>query len=183
MRWEERLLALFDDLEQQAEGLALAERDAEVAEQARAEYARVDLASRFHASLGRALVLAVTGSGQVDATLVRVGDGWCLLEAGRQEWIVRLEAVASVRGLADRAVGQEARPLGARLGLASALRGVADSRAETVLHRLDGTWLRGTWGRVGADFAELLVGDDGGWGPGRTVEVVPFSAVSSVRSV
>ena len=36
MRWEERLLDLFDDLEQQADGLALAERDALVAEQSRA---------------------------------------------------------------------------------------------------------------------------------------------------
>ena len=59
MRWEERLLDLFDDLEQQADGIALAERDALVAEQSRAEYAAVTLADRLHASVGTRLLLDV----------------------------------------------------------------------------------------------------------------------------
>src|SRR4051794_10210086 len=62
MRWEERLLDLFDDLEQQAEGLALIGRDAEVAELSRAEYAQVDLADRLHASEGRSVRFGVNGS-------------------------------------------------------------------------------------------------------------------------
>ena len=59
MSWEQRLLAVFDDLEQQAEGLALAERDAAVEELSRAGYAEVELAARLHAATGNELVLVV----------------------------------------------------------------------------------------------------------------------------
>ena len=44
MSWEESMFAVFDDLEQQAQGLHLAERDAEVADLTVAEYSRVSLA-------------------------------------------------------------------------------------------------------------------------------------------
>ena len=54
-------LELFDDLEQQAEGLALAERDARVAERCRAEYAEVDLVARLHASVGTPVQVEVRG--------------------------------------------------------------------------------------------------------------------------
>ena len=46
MSWHESMFAVFDDLEQQAEGLHLAERDAEVADLTLAEYTRVTLAAR-----------------------------------------------------------------------------------------------------------------------------------------
>lgn len=178
MAWEDRLADVIDDLEQQAEGLALAERDAEVAEQSRAEYAVVDLVGRLHASLGRRLLLSVTGVGPVDATVIRVGEGWCLVAAGGHEWLLRLSAVGTLRGLADRAVTAEARPVTARLGFGSALRRIQDVRAETVLHRLDGALARGRLGRVGADFCEVEVGE---WGSG-VVEVVPFQALAAVRT-
>src|SRR5438128_2529587 len=71
MRWRDRLWDVLDDLEQQAEGLALAARDAEVAEQSRAEYARVDLSARLHGSLGRRLTLGVRG---VDAVLLPAAE-------------------------------------------------------------------------------------------------------------
>jgi hypothetical protein len=168
---------LFDDLEQQAEGLALVGRDAEVAEATRAEYARVDLAARLHACLGEGLLVGVTGLGTVDAVLRRVGDGWCLLGAGAQEWLVRLAAVDSVRGLTDRAVVPEARPLTGRLGLASALRGVSDARADVVLHLLDGSVLRGSLARVGADFVDVRTGE----GRSGYVDTLPFGAIAAVR--
>ena len=41
MAWEEELFALLDDLEQQAEALYDAERDAELADRSRAEYQQV----------------------------------------------------------------------------------------------------------------------------------------------
>ncbi|MGZ6803539.1 MAG: hypothetical protein ACXVFU_10830 [Nocardioidaceae bacterium] len=157
MRWEERLLAVFDDLEQQAEGLALAERDAAVAELAAAEYAHVDLASRLHGSVGLPLTLDVTGHGAVAGVLARAGADWLLVEdpAGRGEWLVRLAAVTEVRGASPAARSVEARGPGARLGLGSALRGLAEERAEVRLARLDGSRLAGYVGRVGADFLEL----------------------------
>jgi hypothetical protein len=187
MRWDERLAGLFDDLEQQAEGLALADRDAEVAEALRAEYSQLDLASRLFASLGARVRLQVSGVGGVEGLLRRAGEGWCLLDTAAQEWVVRLSAVTAARGLVDRGVVSTARPLTARLGLGSVLRGLGEARADTVLHRTDGTLLRGRLGRVGADFVELAVpGDAEGYDdPGRDLgpDVVPFAALAAVRSV
>ena len=177
MRWDDRLGDLFDDLEQQAEGLALAERDAEVAEQSRAEYARVDLAARLHASVGARLRVTVPGVGPLDGLLRRVGDDWCLLEVGEREWIIRTSAAGALRGVADRAVPEPLRPVTARLGWASAMRGAAAGRGDVVLHRWDGTRDRGALGRVGADFVELL-GEDGA----GQLAVVPLACLVAVRS-
>ena len=178
MRWDDGLAALFDDLEQQAEALAIAERDSEVSEAVRAEYSQVDLASRLHGSLGGPLRLGVTGVGTVDGRLRRVGDGWCLIDTGQWEWLVRLAAVSSVRGLGDRAVPASVRPLTGRLGLASALRGLVELGAQSVLHRTDATLLQGRLGRVGADFVELAVAGEGA----GYLEVVPLIALAAVRS-
>ncbi len=185
MRWEEMLLDLFDDLEQQAEGLALAERDVEVAELSRAEYAQVDFASRLHASTGHRVVLVVAGMGHVDATILRVGADWLLADDGAHEWILRIAALAHVRGLSEQAVGEQHRPVPARVGVGSALRSVAESRAAVVLHRLDGALVRGQLRRVGADFVELWVSEHAeAWRPGPEghVEVVPFSGLAAVRA-
>jgi hypothetical protein len=179
MRWDAQLGRLFEDLEQQAEGLAIAERDVEVAEQSRAEYARVDLAGRWQASVGHRLLLDVCGVGALDGTLVRVGAGWCLVHVGTAEWVVRGKAVGAVRGLSDRAVVEQARPVTAWLSLASALRAVAESREEVVAHRLDGALARGSLVRVGGDFVDLRVAEDR---PGP-LETVPFAALAAVRSV
>ena len=179
MRWDERLLDLFDDLEQQAEGLALAERDALVAEQSRAEYAGVDLAARLHGSTGARVQVDVTGLGSLDGTVLRTGDGWCLLAVGGREWIVVIAAATALRGLAEGGVGERARPLTGRLGLGSALRGVAESGGEAVLHLRDGAVTRGALGRVGADFVEVRPGSDPGRAAGAAV-VLPFAAIAAL---
>ena len=177
MRWEEHLFAVFDDLEQQAEGLALVERDTEVAELARAGYAEVDLVARLHASVGADVGVDLAGCDAVRGRLCRVGADWFLLAAGPLEWIVRLPAVMSVRGLSERALGPEARGLGARLGLGSALRGVAEGRHEVVLHRIDGRRVEGVLARVGADFVELSVRAEQA---APVTAAVPFGAVAAV---
>jgi hypothetical protein len=174
MRWEDRLTALFDDLEQQAEGLALAERDAEVAERSRAEYAGVDLAARLHASVERSVAVHVVGFGWLVAPLTRVGADWCLFVDGHQEWVVPFAAVSAARGLSERAVGVSARRVTARLGLGSFLRGVAESREPVLVHRRDGASHRGAVRRVGADFLELS-GHDG------TVDLLPFGHLAALR--
>jgi hypothetical protein len=175
MRWDERLEGLFDDLEQQAEGLALSERDALVAEQRVAEYARVDLAARLHGSVGTRLGCEVVGVGRVEGGLSRVGDGWLLLETDHEEWLVRLYAVLALHGLSERAVAADLRRVTARLGVASALRQVAEDCAEVLVHLIDGRTLRVLLGRVGADFVEVA---DAGT---RQVSVLPFTAVAAVR--
>jgi hypothetical protein len=180
MPLDPRLAALFDELEQQAAGLELAERDRELAEQRRAEYATVDLVSRLHASVGSRVQLAAPVVGVLEGVLSRVGVGWLLLQTGSPgpgtEWLVRTAAIASMRGLSDRAVPAEVRSVTARLGLGSALRQVVASGRGAVLHLGDGRVVHGVPVRVGADFAEVRVVD----GPAYT-EVVPFSALVALQ--
>ena len=175
MTWEEELFAVLDDLEQQAEALYDAERDAELADRSRAEYQQVTLASRLMASVGTPLRLDVTGVGTVSGTLDRVGAGWCLLSGHAQDWVLRLEAVAAVHGASDRSLPEVAWSPVARLGLGSALRRLADAGERCVLHLLDGTAHDALLRRVGADFVEAGVGG------GRTV-LVAFSALAAVQS-
>jgi hypothetical protein len=174
--WEQRLLAVFDDLEQQAEGLALAERDARVTDLSRAGYGEIDLLARLHGAVGTGVALTVAGAGRVRGTVVRAGADWLLLDDGGHEWLVRPAAVVEARGLPDRAVEAAGRPLTARLGLGSVLRSVAADAEPVLLHRTDGEVLGGRLHRVGADFVEIV--DDGQAGG---VAVVPWHAVAAVR--
>jgi hypothetical protein len=180
--WEQRLLALFDDLEQQAEGLALAERDGRVADLSRAGYGELDLLSRLHGAVGCPVLVRVTGLGQLRGTVVRVGADWLLADDGRHEWLVRLAAVEGVGGLPDRAVDPAARPVTARLGLGSVLRSVAEDAAPVVVHRVGGATRRARVRRVGRDFVELGPDEPAPAGPvADQLEVVPFAAVAAVR--
>ena len=173
MTWEARLLDLFEDLEQQAEGAALAARDSEVAELARAEYSEIDLASRCHASVGQQAELTGPAGLVVRGRLARAGDGWCLVVGEGQEWLFALPHLLAVRGLSAQARPPVLRPLTARLGLGSVLRELAAEQAEVTLVRADGELRKARLGRVGRDFLELA--SEAGQ------EVVPFSAVAAVR--
>ncbi len=190
MTWEQRLLDLFEDLEQQAEGVALSARDAEVAELARAEYSEVDLESRWHASVGQVVEVSGAHGLAVRGRVARVGCDWCLLamegepsvadQAERTaECVLALSAVVAARGLSPRARPPQLRPVTSRLGLGSALRGIAEERASVVLLRSDGARRRGVVGRVGRDFLELL-GSEGADGADGATDLVPFSAVAAV---
>ncbi|MCW2844906.1 MAG: hypothetical protein JWN22_2822 [Nocardioides sp.] len=175
MSWEEELFALFDDLEQQAEALYDAERDAELADRSRAEYHHVSLASRLMASVGQEVTLDLLGVGVVAGTLERVGSGWCLLRGPAQDWVVRAAAVAALHGASDRSVPEVAWSPLTKLGLGSALRRVADAGERCVLHLVDGGRHDVVLRRVGADFVEARVGAD------RTV-LVAFEALAAVQS-
>ena len=177
MSWEQQLLDLFEDLEQQAAGLDLVARDAEVAELERAQYAEVDLAARWHASVGATVRMTVLGVGTIAGRLARVGAGWCLLAAespAERETIVALPAVSVVRGLSPRAAPPQARSVVTRLGLGSALRRVAEEQQVVEAARIDGGRSRGRVARVGADFVELV-------GEEAAIEVIPFAALAVVR--
>ena len=184
MQWDHGLGDLFEDLEQQAEGLRLAERDAEIADRSTAEYAEVTFAARIHASTSHDVRLLVRGVGAVDGTLLRAGLDWCLVGsvAPNRKWVIRLPAVQSAAGLSERAVSEAARPAVTRLGLGSVLRRVAESRRSVVLTHLDGRQTQGSLLRVGADFVEVAQeGEDPGRGAGR-INVVPFAAVAAVHA-
>ena len=157
MAWDERLFDLLDDLEGQAGALYAADREAELADRSRAEYAAVTLASRLVASVGRSVTLDLAGAGRVSGELTRVGAGWCLLRGGAREWLVPTDAVEASEGLSERAVPEVAWPSVAKLGLGSALRRLADEGAACVVVSRSGTRYDVVLERVGADFVEARV--------------------------
>ena len=175
MSWDEDLFAVLDDLEQQAEAIYAAERDAEVADRSRAEYGAVTLASRLMASLDTELTVGVTGVGRLTGTLRRVSKGWLLLGSAGSEWVVPLPAVTSVSGASARSVPEVAWSPITRLGLGSALRRLSEAAEPCVVHLADGSVHEARVARVGADFVELAVGE-------TRVELVPFAALAAIRS-
>ncbi len=175
MSWDEDLFAVLDDLEQQAEALYAAERDAELADLARAEYSTVTLASRLMASVESELSITVVGVGRLTGTLLRVSTGWLLLGAGGSEWVVPLAAVSSVGGASPRSVPEVAWSPLTRLGPGSALRRLSEAGEACLVHLVDGTVHEARLARVGSDFVELTVGD-------RRIELVSFAAIAAVRS-
>jgi hypothetical protein len=174
--WEEELFGYLDDLEGQAAALYDAERAPELADRSRAEYQQVTLASRLMASVDREVTLELIGVGAVTGRLTRVATGWCLLGGPGQDWVVRLDAVAALHGGSDRAVPELAWPAVARLGLAAALRRLADSAEPCSLHLVDGHRHDGVLLRVGADFVEVAIGE-----AGRLV-LVAFGVLAAVQS-
>lgn len=173
MSWEQQFARLFDDLEGRAEDLLSHERAWEVAEQARAEYASVPLASRLLASVGREVVLQVRGAGRLAGRLTRCAETWCLLEGQGRDWVVAVPALLTVTGTSERALPREAWPVTARLPLASAVRRSADAGAAVMLALVDGSRLEGTWARLGSDFAEVRRR------PGEQPVLVPHAAIAA----
>lgn len=176
MGWEDDVFALFDDLEGQASALHAADRTAEVADRSRAEYQQVTLAGRLMASIGTTVDLGVRGVGRVSGTVERVAEGWLLVSTGDGDWVVSLAAVGTAEGTSVRSVPEVAWSPLTRLGLASALRRISEAGEECVVHLVDGTRHEGALRRVGADFCELVEGED------RRTVLVAFSALAAARS-
>jgi hypothetical protein len=174
MTWEEQLFSLFDDLEQQAEGMFQVEREQEITDRGQAEYAQVTLASRLMASVDREVVVEVVGVGSVEGTLQRVSADWCLVSGKGQEWIVRLPAISQLRGASERSISEAAWSPISRLGLSSALRQVAQARQRCLLHLVGGTRHDVRPGRVGADFLEATVGES-------AAAIFAFNAIAAVQ--
>jgi hypothetical protein len=172
---------LFEDLEQQAAGMQLAERDAELVDRARDEYAAVSFSSRVHASLGRQIALTLVDGMVVEGTLAEAGVDWCRVSVPtpQRSCLVRVAAVASASGMSARAVPEAARPALARLTFGSALHRMAVESQELLLHHLPTGRMRVRVIRIGADFVEA---EPSGSGVGSsTATLVPFSAILAVR--
>ena len=177
MGWEASMFALFDDLEQQAEGMHLADRDADVADLSLAEYARVNLAARLHASLGLDLQVRLVGGHVVGGRLARLGEDWLLLVDRTAEWVVRHAGIAGVSGLANRADHEETWSVMDRLTLRTVLRGLSGGQEHCLVRFVDGSQVEGRVGRVGGDFFELHVGE----GREASVQVVPVAPVTAFQ--
>lgn len=179
-RRDDRLGSLFEDLEQQAAALELEERDAELVDRVRGEYAAVTLADRVHASVGRTVRLTLAGGGVLEGALSRAGNGWTegtsATPAGPAGWLVRLDTVCVAEGLSPRALPEAARPAVARLSFSSALRRFAEAVGEVRLVPVHGPERVVHVVRVGADFAEVAQRSAGG------SLLVPFTGLQAVRS-
>jgi hypothetical protein len=177
MGWEETMFALFDDLEQQAEGLQLAGRDADVAELTMAEYSRISLGARLHASLGLELRVRLVGGHVVAGRLARLGEDWLLLVDRSAEWIVRYDGIASLVGLSPRADSEQTWSVVDRLSLRAVLRRLSGANEPCLVHFIDTQHVEGRIGRVGRNFFELHAGE----GSEAQVQLVPVAPVAALQ--
>lgn len=185
MRWE----ALFADLEAQLAAGIDAETAGEVAERSRSEWARLQLADRFRAHVGGPVTVLLRDGSRLGGGCTDAASEWVVVTAadsavgeGRPV-LVPLAAVSWVAG-PGRAVAPPTGTALRRLGLASALRGLARDRAGVRLV-LDGGHVTGTIDRVGADHLDLAEHPPGEVrrpGAVRSVLLVPFTAVIAVHS-
>ena len=179
-RWSE----LFGDLEGHAEALAGVEEREEVAERTRIETGRLALTDRLRPATGQILDVRCLGAGQLRGRLDRVGADWLLLaESSGCTALLPLTSVLAVAGLGrvSAAAGGE---IDHRLGLRSALRGLARDRATVRVVLVDGGALTGTVDRVGSDFVELAehpAGEPRRAGSVRRVWTLPMTGIAVVR--
>jgi hypothetical protein len=174
--WEEKLFAVFDDLEQQADALFDAERELELEDLARAEYAEVTLASRLMAALDRDVTVDVLGVGRLEGRLTRVAGEWFMLGVGAAEWVVPLAAVTAAQVPSARSVPEVAwSAVARRLGLRSALRRLAEVGEACVVHTREGTRHRARIERVGQDFFEIRTST-------TSTQLIPIAAVAGLQS-
>jgi hypothetical protein len=169
--------AVFDDLEQQAEGLHLMERDAEVAELTLAEYSRVTLGSRLHASLGQDVRVRLLGGRVVAGLLTRLGEDWLLLDDGTSEWVVRYPGLVAASGLSTKAHSEDSWRVVDRLTLRAVLRRLAAAAELCQVHFCDDQQIEGRVGRVGRDFFELHVGE----GADGIAQAIPLTSVTALQ--
>jgi hypothetical protein len=181
VRWED----LFSDLEQEWEALAQAERQTEIAERTRAEFAQVTFVDRLRGSEGRQVHLVTRLGEPVDGELTGVGADFVLLTSDRHECVLPQAGLGAASGLGNASLSEQAAgPVRARLGLGSVLRRIAADRSVVTLVGSDGRSLSGTLRRVGADFVELTehACDETPRAPtSRRVVLVRFDAIVLLR--
>ncbi|MDK1359537.1 hypothetical protein QNO00_04555 [Arthrobacter sp. zg-Y1219] len=181
MRWD----ALFADMEAQMASAHQLVQDAEVSERLRTDFAGMDLAGRLHSQTGRYLKVDVGPCGAFEGELSHVGRGWIGLDGERRSSVIALDHVVLIGGM-DRFSTVEAPA--ARLGLASALRGLSRDRAAVQVYlagQPPASALDGSVDRVGKDFFELSLtprGEPRRQGNVRGVFTVPLRAVAAVCS-
>ncbi|MET3919673.1 hypothetical protein ABIB26_000593 [Arthrobacter sp. UYEF20] len=184
MRWD----TLFTDLEAQLAASERLDLDAEIAERMRAEAAAVELADRLRGSLGLPISVQLSSGTVFEGTLSHAGSEALVLNEPRHQVLIPYAAVVQYLGLSLLAVGEPSR-VRQRLGLASALRGLARDRTRLAVLAVRGaaaeTALHGVIDRVGRDHLDLAVteeGEDRRAANVRQMVTIPFSALAALRS-
>lgn len=169
MRWDD----LFADLEAQLAAADAANLAADADQRLRLEVGRATIVGRLRAVVGHDLALGV-GDQVIRGRIESVGPDWLLL-GGPPETVLPLAAVGWLQGLGRASEVGSPGHVWSRLGLRSALRGLARDRAEVRLHHSAGPPVTGTIDRVGDDHLDLAVHAPG--------EPRRASAVTAVRTV
>jgi hypothetical protein len=153
VRWE----LLFADLEAQVDAAAAAELAGEVEERTRHAVGAVTLVQRLRAAAGSELTVGLEAAAPAVGVVEGVGPDWLLLAAGGTELLVPTAAVAWVQGLGRLAQVTEPGRVWGRLGLRTALRGIARDRSVVTVRQRGVEPVTGTLDRVGADQVDLAV--------------------------
>ena len=175
MQWDR----LIDELEADLDADVRRELVGEVADRTRREVARLHVVDRLRAAAGSTVTLGLEGCEPVRGSLGRVGTDWLLLHDSSPGAVLVLDAaILWIDGLPARAVDPAAVPvLDRRLGVQSVLRATARDRRVVQIRLRDGSELRGTVSRVGADYLDL------GAEPRQAVgqRCIPLAAIAMVR--
>lgn len=185
MRWN----ALFEDMEAQlaeAETLAF---ESEVSERSRADVALVGLADRLRGSLGGAIGVHLVSGSTFTGALSHVGAESLVVDEVAHQVLVPFSAVSHYSGIGRIAVCEPS-AVRAKVGLASALRGLARDRAPLTVLLARGESgeqrIPGVIDRVGRDFIDLAVTPPGeSRRASRILDIatVPFGALRALRSM
>lgn len=185
MRWE----ALFDDMEAQLASADRLELEAEIGERSRADVAGVELADRLRGSLGLRVGVHLASGALFDGVLSHVGGESLVLSDPYQQVLIPYAAVSRYQGLGRLAVAEPS-SVRRKLGLASALRGLARDRADLLVSLIGGaegmSGLSGVIDRVGRDYFDLAVTRPGEARRAANVSqiaTVPFSSLGALKSL
>ena len=184
MRWD----AIFADLETQMAAGERLDLEAEITERTRTEEASVELADRLRGSLGRLIVVQLASGSTFEGTLSHAGSQALVLDEPRHQVLVPYASAVRYVGLSRLAVAEPSR-VRQRLGLASALRGLARDRTGLAVLTAGGlageATIFGVIDRVGRDYLDLAVtgeGEERRAANVRQVATIPFAALAGIRS-
>ena len=148
MRWED----LFDDLEAQWLREQRADQEALLPELVRAERAAVGWTDRVATATGQTLTIA-TAAQRISGILLDLGQDWLLVEEQRRSVLIPVVAVLGISGLPYRNRSEISR--GRRIGISTALRGIARDRSAVTVHDTSGGLTTGSIDWVGADHFDV----------------------------
>ena len=185
MRWN----ALFEDMEAQLAEAETLVFESEVSDRSRADAASTGLADRLRGSLGGPIGVHLVSGSTFAGILSHVGAESLVVDEVAHQVLVPFAAVSHYGGIGRIAVC-ESSAVRSKVGLASALRGLARDRAPLTVLLAKGEpgeqRLPGVIDRVGRDFIDLAVTP-----PGEArrasgildVATVPFGALRALRSL
>lgn len=185
MRWD----ALFGDMEAQLSASDRLLQESEITERSRADVAGAQLADRLRASVGLRVVVHLNTGSVFDGTLGHVGGESLVINDQLHQVLIPYAAVSRYEGVGRFSL-PEPSSVRRKIGLASALRGLARDRAALSVYLAGGTpqaaGLNGVIDRVGRDYFDLAItrpGEPRRAGNVSQVASVPFSSLGALKSL